>query len=801
MSDQKDNTGFKETTGIQRAFALADLAPILGLILLGLALYYPLLLGKPVMPDSWERLEPWNSELGFSGHDDPNILHTNFDAVLMYSPWNKIAHDELRKGNIPAWDPYCLSGVPLLQNHLVPVYYPVYALIAWLFPPLMILGASGVLHTLIMAIFFYLFLKEWLACRIASWAAASFLVVSLLPTPYYQPWPMTMAFFPGIWFFHERWLKHQNPWAGLWMALCWSVPLLAGYPTLLVHFGLFTAVWFFIRGRMIDRVIRPSWKASLKILVWPFILGLGISMVQNIPTLMASALSDRIAFQSFQQMMTEYTTALQFTEPWQNHFQRLLQPILPLRLGFYYPHYSGYVGVIPFTFALLGLVNWRQLDFPRSLAIIALIITPFALNPTLNNLLSIPTRAIFILPTQPLEILGFIILIFSAIGVKHWKKIAALDKPVGVTHSVALIPALIGIVIALAGILLTDRSLLIPTGDPYVLTIAGAVIIFSAFYTISKKYIYFGITLLSACFIYSAIMSGTFVLSDFKSPYSRNPIPATETIQSLQRMISPEAGGQWGRIIRYANNSANPASLEDQPYNFYPNLGTFFGIPDAFGYHNLVPKSRFDLLRDIQEESVIKRRGIAFFTPPVDLYDRRLFDMGIRYVLSDSSIEGLIPKSESDNFFVYDLYDQPGYTAQPPTRLSIIPSDEAYVESGSNDPNLLSQPEIRLDEPGFFAAETRYDFPGLLVLNEGYAPGWTVEVDGEAREMKVHGNFAMAVEIGSGEHTVEFRYLMPGLKEGMSVAMISIFAWVVIGIFITHRSINIKINDQSSKQE
>ena len=109
------------------------------------------------------------------------------------------------------------------------VFYPPYYLIAKYAQPLFIIGWSGFFHTFIMAFFFYLFLREFLSrlkkriviepvkaggddkepvgepkfdvVRLSAWMSASFLIVSMLPNPHYQPWPMTMALFPAIWFF------------------------------------------------------------------------------------------------------------------------------------------------------------------------------------------------------------------------------------------------------------------------------------------------------------------------------------------------------------------------------------------------------------------------------------------------------------------------------------------------------------------------------------------------------------------------------------------------------------------------
>ncbi|MCX6647044.1 MAG: YfhO family protein, partial [bacterium] len=783
MHDQVDHTSTNSSGVVNRALELRDLAPILGLILLTIVLYYPLLLGIPVMPDTWERYEPWNSELGLSGPTDPEIRHSNFDPIFLYTAWNKFAHDELRAGRIPAWDPYCLGGIPLMQNHLVPVFYPIYALIAWLFPPLLILGISGFFHTLIIGIFFYLFLREWVGNRIASWSTASFLIVSLLLISYDQTILVTTAFFIAIWFFHERWLKHRSPWAGLWMALCWSVPLLAGYPTLFVQLGLFTVVWFFLRARAIAPELRPSWQASALILVLPFILGLGISMVQNIPTLLASADSDRVVFKSPEELASEYSGAVTKNESWQVLVKRLLQPVFPLMLNRFGPRIHGNVGIIPFVFALFGITAWRRKEYPRILVVIALVIAPFALIPALNNASYILTRRIFILPVAPQELLGLLILMLSAIGVKQWMEIANAKKPVNFIFTFEYVPIVVGILIAFLGSIFIGSGSLVPTGNPILMTIAGTTIIISAFFIRKMMQIKIAVGIIVIMTLYTAVMSGTFVLSDFTSPISRNPLPETRIIKALENLTDPENGGSWGRIIRYSNDPVNVLSLSDQPFIFYPNLGTYFRIPDAFGYHNLAPKSRFDYLRGIQDEMVIKRRGIAFFTPPTDLYDQRLFNMGVRYVLAGSELDGLVPIIDSEHFLVYDLYDQPGHNT-PPRRVSIIPLPETSDSGGGIIPEVLSVPEIKLDEPGRFIAETDSESPGLLIFNEGYADGWSVKVDDENQELRIYENFSMAVDIESGRHVVEFRYRMPGWKEGMTVTVTSLLLWIVIGVLI-----------------
>src|SRR6185436_7461208 len=54
--------------------------------------------------------------------------------------------------------------------------------------------------------------------------------------------------------------------------------------------------------------------------------------------------------------------------------------------------------------------------------------------------------------------------------------------------------------------------------------------------------------------------------------------------------------------------------------------------------------------------------------------------------------------------------------------------------------------------------------PGLVVLNDGWAPGWSVRVDGrDATEVRVNETMR-GVAVGAGAHEVEWRYRVPGLR-------------------------------------
>ena len=82
--------------------------------------------------------------------------------------------------------------------------------------------------------------------------------------------------------------------------------------------------------------------------------------------------------------------------------------------------------------------------------------------------------------------------------------------------------------------------------------------------------------------------------------------------------------------------------------------------------------------------------------------------------------------------------------------------------------------------PNHVTIKTRQDGNGFLVLNDTYFPGWTVTVDGKAETILKANHYYRAVQLGPGEHTLEFDYFPEGFKEGLIVS--SIFLLILIAL-------------------
>ncbi|MBI4879909.1 MAG: YfhO family protein [Planctomycetes bacterium] len=61
-------------------------------------------------------------------------------------------------------------------------------------------------------------------------------------------------------------------------------------------------------------------------------------------------------------------------------------------------------------------------------------------------------------------------------------------------------------------------------------------------------------------------------------------------------------------------------------------------------------------------------------------------------------------------------------------------------------------------------------FPGVLVLAEGWDPGWSVTVDGEQAELRVADHALLGVFLEAGVHQVVFEYSPRGLGPALAAA-------------------------------
>jgi hypothetical protein len=119
------------------------------------------------------------------------------DIQLYFEPMNRYVGQELAAGRLPLWNPYILSGQPLIGNPQMSVFYPstLFLLIA---PTWAALSLTSVLHVFLCGAFMYLFLRRWTVHVVPAAAGAMVYMGSgyVLGRLQFPPMVQTVAYFP-----------------------------------------------------------------------------------------------------------------------------------------------------------------------------------------------------------------------------------------------------------------------------------------------------------------------------------------------------------------------------------------------------------------------------------------------------------------------------------------------------------------------------------------------------------------------------------------------------------------------------
>jgi hypothetical protein len=81
--------------------------------------------------------------------------------------------------------------------------------------------------------------------------------------------------------------------------------------------------------------------------------------------------------------------------------------------------------------------------------------------------------------------------------------------------------------------------------------------------------------------------------------------------------------------------------------------------------------------------------------------------------------------------------------------------------------------------------------PGIVVLTDAWAPGWSVEVDGRAAQPLQANVVLRGVAVPAGTHRITWRYRVPGLRAGAALSglgLLVVLGWVVVLVRLRSRA-------------
>ncbi len=167
---------------------------------------------------------------------------------LQILPWDKMAGDALKKGNIPLWNPYSLTGIPFLANIQSAFLFPLQTLQDIM--PSYMWSVMYMVRFFAAGSFTFLFLRRVGLQPLAAVSGALLYVLSGSVVLYFRLEPAFNSdiMLPVVLYFFERLYGSWSRKNLLWAALSFSFLVVSGQPEISIINALFAGSYSFFRG-------------------------------------------------------------------------------------------------------------------------------------------------------------------------------------------------------------------------------------------------------------------------------------------------------------------------------------------------------------------------------------------------------------------------------------------------------------------------------------------------------------------------------------------------------------------------
>jgi Bacterial membrane protein YfhO len=651
----------------------------------------------------------------------------------------------VRRGESPAWMPGIYTGFPSLAQIEVGTLYPSNLLLFGLLPPYAAIAWAQILPLAIAGIGMFLLAAELgmpIEARLLAAGAFSlsgFLVAHLRQLNMVD----ASAWIPFILLAVERIATRRAGRALLWLSVVWALELLAGHPQIAYFTGLVLAVYFPVRWWQTRPDARwSSWAGLAAALA----LGTLIAAAQIIPAIELSGLTYREGGLRFEEAARYAVSPLNF---WTFFVPGLFGDARDdsFRLsGLYWEQY-GYVGLLPAVLAVVALVVKRRNK--HVLLIAAITAASYALVLGKNTPLfgwlfaGVPGMTYFRFPTRFLLFVEIGICLLAGFGLA-----ACLEGLAGLRRSL-LAAALIAIT---AVDLWTHQMRQVPQIEwrRWLAPIDTVRILSEARAAVPEPWRYYA---LDASLVHAQMYHAAHGWSGDLTPYLQ-----------LRALLQP-------------------------------SFNLLFGFEAPDGYANLVPRAYEAIWGSEKQEGIRSSRHLETGDlEPALAKMLRLFN--VRYVLSivplRSAALRAIARSD-EGVEVYEVRDPLPRAFVVGTAVYAASETEALRFLTASEFDAANQaavgvPDLRLPEDARSSTNVRVvdrrntllelhaslASPGLLVVSEGYYPGWQAEVDGVAAPIVPTNGMMRGVVLHAGEHRIVFRFRSRAIAAGFLLSGLAI---------------------------
>jgi hypothetical protein len=796
------------------------------LLLLGLALYSPVLLG--------------GKALYFR-----DIYH-NYYTQLQFMK------SALWQGELPFWNPLLFAGSPQMAVLEPPLFYPP----GWIF-----FTALPFQFALVFNLLFHLLLAGWgiyLLGRHFVWSQSTRLLVAL---PFcfsgimaslhsFHPLQNTIAWLPLVWWAFQACLqaepKQNRPF--LWLSLLYGLQILSGHleivyfeSALLLVYGL----WLLHRETAVSASETPrTWLPGMMALgkcLAALGLGIGLSALQLLPALAFLPHTVRSEGLGEMSMIWSYHPFLSVLLLLPDYLNQTVKG-LSLHMFWGDPVYakmpffiSGYLGLFPLLLLLTGWSLYKQLPQRAHLTFFSLFALLFLLLawgkhfPLYSLFLALPGMGFFRYPSKLLIFVSFGLslaagCVFQALLDSHqlrqrlrfYSLAAGLllaggflalqtqsTQPMALLRGQLLVAALLSLAIAF-GCSLSDKW---PLAHKW-----------PAPHNLGQPLLLGGIAL---DLLFNGLAATPLAPSPavFESPSKPAKFLLEKDLQansqarmllsaSPQVVVPPSFAPQWENWPELRFNAFHHASLQNN-FNLAWGFRNAFGEWAALGQKALVMNRLYLNALDLRKpefkqvyESLLGVRYVLSLTPDAKTTD--YYSRSGHYLKRQDYPEMQLTLWENTNALPRARFQYQSMAIKDP---EVIPAllAESVSKSGIdfrkrvllNDDQALKQakakvpahearekrwqgPQFKLDKINQIALELETNTSGYLVLADQHLPGWRAWDNQQETPILTANYFMRAIRVGPGKHHIVMRYEPPGFLAGLWVSLASGLIWLAL---------------------
>lgn len=707
------------------------------------------------------------------------IFHRDYHFITY--PFRYFLGQAYQQGVIPYWAPNVYGGMPFMSLFHPGVFYPP-SILFFLKDTVLAMNLFYFLHFLVLGIFLFLLGKLWgisLAARLCSSITgmlSGFIIGSVLLSNYF----MAAVWLPLIFWLYLKYRQEKHIGYFIGTVLAIATQTLAACPEISVMTVLLLflhQLWFTSKEEGIAAYLRIALSLGLAVF-----LALGLSALQLWPSAKLMPHSPRAMGMSYD-----------IHSIWSLELPKLASLVLsPGYIGdsstgdFLYGFlHTVHMGLLALVFILIGFFLRKEKPIGFWLVVFLFGIW-FALgkyNPFYEYIYhSVPLLKLFRFPSK-----YFYVSSFAAIFLTGY----VLDYILKHTESrrLKLVPVLsvLIIVFGMVAILGIWQPTLGIENSMVILFVFGLVYIL--FYFGKLKKTFFAVVVFLFIFIDLSIKDFKLLPLIDRSFYDEKPIYMKYLQNSFGKFrIFSGSLQKDPDVVEFPNSPSALHNIKVMKQYLAPYTGMVYGVENVVGRPGLGLGLKYQLiwmsiLRKSNPEMrlrILARSNVGYwinldeptvFTPdgePVISPDRI-------YVLKDALPRAyLVPNMRVlQEKVVLNTY----YAASFDPLKEVLLSQPVKFQPSDHFQGQVEEVAYR---PNHVTIKTRQDGNGFLVLNDTYFPGWTVTVDGKAGTILKANHYYRAVQLGPGEHTLEFDYFPEGFKEGLIVSFIFLLILVAL---------------------